>query len=177
VKPIHLAVLMAAAMTTMAAPVAFAQQPAPMADAPQDAAEKALPAVRITASQDTPLHLNEDVSSGALGTRSQLDTPFSTTIVTDEQLQEMQPAKLGDVFMRDASVSDNSNPYNAWASYVTVRGMQLDWQNAFKIDGLPFNAYGVTMPYEQLESVQLLKGLSGFMYGFGAPGGIVNYVT
>lgn len=25
--------------------------------------------------------------------------------------------------------------------------------------------------------VQLLKGLSGFMYGFGSPGGIVNYVT
>lgn len=175
-KPIHLTVLMTAAMATVAAP-AFAQQQATSGATQPDTAEKALPAVRITASQDMPLHLNEDVSSGALGTRSQLDTPFSTTIVTDEQLQDMQPASLGDVFMRDASVSDNSNPYNAWASYVTVRGMQLDWQNAFKIDGLPFNAYGVTMPYEQLESVQLLKGLSGFMYGFGAPGGIVNYVT
>ncbi|MFC0398213.1 TonB-dependent siderophore receptor [Paraburkholderia rhizosphaerae] len=173
VKPTHLAVLFAIAA---APPAVFAQQQ-PSVDATADAAEKALPAVRITASQDAPLHLDEDVSSGALGTRSQLDTPFSTTIVTDEQLQEMQPAKLGEVFMRDASVSDNSNPYNAWASYLTVRGMQLDWQNAFKIDGLPFNAYGITMPYEQLESVQLLKGLSGFMYGFGAPGGIVNYVT
>jgi len=27
------------------------------------------------------------------------------------------------------------------------------------------------------ESVEVLKGLSGFMYGFGSPGGIVNYVT
>ncbi|KND58196.1 Ferrichrome-iron receptor [Candidatus Paraburkholderia schumanniana] len=81
------------------------------------------------------------------------------------------------MFAQDASVSDNSNQYNAWASYITVRGMQLDWQNGFKIDGQPFNGYGITLPYEQFESVELLKGLSGFMYGFGAPGGVVNYVT
>ncbi|BCF95783.1 ferric siderophore receptor [Paraburkholderia sp. PGU19] len=139
--------------------------------------DKALPVVKVTAAQDSLQHLNDDVSSGALGTRTQLDTPFSTTIVTSQQLQDMQPQKLGDVFAHDASVSDNGNPYNAWATYVSVRGMQLDWQNGFKIDGLPFNSYGITMPYEQLESVQLLKGLSGFMYGFGAPGGVVNYVT
>jgi iron complex outermembrane receptor protein len=111
------------------------------------------------------------------GTRTQLETPYSTTVVSGEELEDRQVKKLGDVFARDASVSDNSNPYNAWASYITVRGMQLDWQNSFRIDGQPFNAYGITMPYEQLESVQLLKGLSGFMYGFGSPGGIVNYVT
>ncbi|WP_246217315.1 TonB-dependent siderophore receptor [Paraburkholderia panacisoli] len=136
-----------------------------------------LPAVSVTASKDPLQHLHEDVSSGALGTRTQLETPYSTTVVSGEELEDRQVKKLGDVFAQDASVSDNSNPYNAWASYITVRGMQLDWQNSFRIDGQPFNAYGITMPYEQLESVQLLKGLSGFMYGFGSPGGIVNYVT
>ena len=136
-----------------------------------------LPAVSVTASKDQLQHLRDDVSSGALGTRTQLETPFSTTVVDGEELEDRQVKKLGDVFAQDASVSDNSNPYNAWASYITVRGMQLDWQNSFRIDGQPFNAYGITMPYEQLESVQLLKGLSGFMYGFGSPGGIVNYVT
>ncbi|CAG9236553.1 Ferrichrome-iron receptor [Paraburkholderia sabiae] len=140
-------------------------------------ADKALPVVKVTAAQDSLQHLNTDVNSGALGTRTQLDTPFSTTVVTSEELQDMQPQKLGDVFARDASVSDNGNPYSAWATYLSVRGMQLDWQNGFKIDGLPFNSYGITMPYEQLERVELLKGLSGFMYGFGAPGGVVNYVT
>ncbi|MEM5387039.1 TonB-dependent receptor [Paraburkholderia phymatum] len=140
-------------------------------------ADKSLPAVNVTAAQDSPQHLNADVGGGALGTRTQLDTPFSTTVVTSEELQDLQPQKLGDVFTRDASVSDNGNPYSAWATYLSVRGMQLDWQNGFKIDGLPFNSYGITMPYEQLESVELLKGLSGFMYGFGAPGGVVNYVT
>ncbi|MDR5815954.1 TonB-dependent receptor [Caballeronia sp. LZ033] len=142
-------------------------------------AEATLPAIAVKAKTDSDQgqHLHDDVATGALGNRSQLDTPYSTTIVTGEDLADRQAKKLGDVFAQDASVSDNSNPYNAWASYITVRGMQLDWQNGFRIDGQQINSYGITMPYEQLESVQLLKGLSGFMYGFGAPGGVVNYVT
>jgi iron complex outermembrane recepter protein len=143
------------------------------------ATEATLPAVSVTATQDKDAgqHLHKDVSAGALGTRTQLETPYSTTIVTSEELQDRQVKKLGDVFAQDASVSDNGNPYNAWSNYITVRGMQLDWQNGYRIDGQPFNSYGITMPYEQLESVDLLKGLSGFMYGFGSPGGVVNFVT
>lgn len=158
---------------------ALAQQSDTDTPTPGDATEATLPAVSVTASSDTDQgqHLRHDVSTGALGTRTQLETPYSTTIVTGEELADRQAKKLGDVFIEDASVADNSNPYNAWASYITVRGMQLDWQNGYRIDGQPFNAYGITLPYEQLESVELLKGLSGFMYGFGAPGGVVNYVT
>ncbi|MGQ7939698.1 TonB-dependent siderophore receptor [Paraburkholderia sp. D1E] len=172
VRPFH----MAACLAFAASHGAWAQQVS-TTQAASDASEKALPTVKVTAAHDTEQHLREDVSSGALGARSQLDTPFSTTVVTSEELQDRQPSKLGAVFATDASVSDNGNAYNAWATYVTVRGMQLDWQSGFKIDGMPFNSYGITMPYEQLEKVELLKGLTGFMYGFGAPGGVVNYVT
>lgn len=171
-RPSTLAALLLFAMSQSA--MAQGSDGAQAADQPHEAS---LPAVSVTASQDTLQHLRDDVSSGALGSRTQLETPFSTTIVTGEELADRQANKLGDVFAQDASVSDNSNPYNAWASYITVRGMQLDWQNGFKLDGQPYNGYGITMPYEQLESVELLKGLSGFMYGFGAPGGVVNYVT
>ncbi|WP_321924019.1 TonB-dependent siderophore receptor [Paraburkholderia guartelaensis] len=141
--------------------------------------DQALPAVKVSASQvaDSPLNLNTPVNSGALGTRSQLDTPFSTTVVTGENLAERQVYKLGDVFAGDASVTNNSNAYNAWATYITIRGLPVDWQNGFRIDGNPFISYGITMPYEQLERVELLKGLGGFMYGFAQPGGLVNYVT
>ncbi|MDE1179637.1 TonB-dependent receptor [Paraburkholderia sp.] len=183
-RPMHVAVVVAFA----ASQSAFAQQTdaastdatsATSASSTTAAPDHALPTVKVTgAAADASLqNLNQDVGGGALGARSQLDTPFSTTVVTTQQLQDMQPIKLGQVFAQDASVSDNSNPYNAWAAYVSVRGMQLDWQNGFKIDGMPYNGYGITMPYEQLERVELLKGLSGFMYGFGSPGGVVNYVT
>ncbi|SPA41191.1 Putative TonB-dependent siderophore receptor precursor [Cupriavidus taiwanensis] len=173
-QPRHLAVLaQLAVLAGFPATAALAQQAA----APADAAS--LPAVTVSASaaDDSGLQLEKKASTGALGSRTQLDTPYSTTIVTGEDLAERQVAKLGDVFTMDASVSDNGNGYNSWSSYLSVRGLQIDWQNGFKINGLPFVAYGITLPYEHMEQVELLKGLPGFMYGFATPGGIVNYVT
>ncbi len=136
-----------------------------------------LPAVSVTAAADNTLHLSERVASGALGTRSQLDTPFSMAVIKSEDLAERQVTKLGDVFALDASVTDNSGGYSSWASYVTVRGLALDWQNAYRIDGKPFLTYAITLPYEHFEQIELLKGSSGYMYGFGSPGGLINYVT
>ncbi|WP_240648309.1 TonB-dependent siderophore receptor [Pararobbsia silviterrae] len=157
----------------------FAQSGSAWAQESPAVSEGTLPAVEVvgTSASESPRHLATDVSNGALGTRSQLDTPYSTTVVSHQDLQDTQPAKLADVFFNDASVSDNSKPYSAWAGYISIRGLPIDWQNGYKIDGMPFNTYGVTLPYEQLEQVELLKGLPGFMYGFAAPGGVVNYVT
>ncbi len=145
----------------------------------QNKETSSLPTVTVTAESqdDSQQHLGAKVSSGALGARSQLETPFSTTVVTSEDMAERQVSKLGDVFALDASVSDNSGAYSSWASYITVRGLPLDWQNAYRINGQPFLSYAITMPYEHFEQIELLKGSSGFMYGFGSPGGIVNYVT
>jgi len=145
----------------------------------QEATDKAaaLPTVTATAAEETQQHLAAKVSSGALGARSQLETPFSTTVVKSEDLAERQVSKLGDVFALDASVSDNSGAYSSWASYITVRGLPLDWQTGYRMDGKPFLSYAITLPYEHFEQIELLKGSSGFMHGFGSPGGIVNYVT
>ena len=138
-----------------------------------------MPAVTIQADtfDDSLEHLATPVNAGALGSRSQLETPFSSTVVTATDIENRQVSKLGDVFALDASVSDNSSSNGAWASYLTVRGLPLDWQNSFRIDGKPFVSYVTTLPYEQFERIDLLKGASGFMYGFGAPGGMLNYVT
>lgn len=138
-----------------------------------------LPKVSVTGTRvdETLQHLQSPVQSGALGSRSKLETPFSSTVVTNADIKDRQVNKLGDVFMTDASVSDNSAAYGAWASYLTVRGLPLDWQNSFRIDGKPFISYVTTLPYEHFEQIDLLKGATGFMYGFGSPGGLVNYVT
>lgn len=138
-----------------------------------------MPAVTVNAApvDDTLEHLEAPVDTGALGRRTQLETPFSTTVVTARDMEERQVNKLGDVFALDASVTDNSASYGAWASYLTVRGLPLDWQNSYRIDGRPFLSYVTTLPFEHFEQIDLLKGASGFMYGFGSPGGLVNYVT
>ena len=138
-----------------------------------------LSTVTVTAPppSDVTQNLALPVKAGALGDVTQKDTPFSSAVVTSNQIQEQAAQKLGDLFMQDASVSDNSGAYTAWSTYLTVRGMDLDWQNSYRIDGKPFLGYTVTLPYEHMEQVELLKGATGFMYGFGAPGGMLNYVT
>ncbi|HIV71020.1 MAG TPA: TonB-dependent receptor plug domain-containing protein, partial [Candidatus Aquabacterium excrementipullorum] len=141
--------------------------------------DTALPPVTVRAKTEAPVsqHLDRPVAAGALGTRTALETPYATATVTAEQIQQGTPRKLGDLFLNDASVSDNSGSNTAWATYLSVRGLPLDWQDSFRIDGKPFLSYAVTLPYEMFEQIDLLKGSSGFMYGFGAPGGMLNYVT
>lgn len=168
---------------TAAGYVLVAVTPAPMASVPTHPADQdnavTLSALRVTAPVDFGLtrNLGTAVRAGALGDVAQKDTPFSSVVVTNDQMQEQAPRKLGDLFMQDASVSDNSGAYTPWSTFLTVRGMDLDWQNSYRIDGKPFLGYTVTLPFEHMEQVELLKGATGFMYGFGAPGGMLNYVT
>lgn len=115
--------------------------------------------------------------AGALGQRTVLDTPFSIVSVDSATLEERQVSALSQVFFTNASVAAGGSSYGMWSSLLNVRGLSLDYTNSNKIDGTPFYSFGVEMPMEMFEQVQLLKGASGFMYGFGAPGGIVNYVT
>ncbi|MFC7287122.1 TonB-dependent siderophore receptor [Herminiimonas glaciei] len=148
--------------------------------APLSGTETTLPEVKVTttvADADMGQHLSAPVNSGALGSRSVLETPFSSTVVTKEDISERRITTLGELFTTDASVSDNSGAYGAWASYLTVRGLALDFQNSYRIDGKPFLSYVISLPYEHMEQIELLKGSSGFMYGFGSPGGLINYVT
>ena len=139
----------------------------------------ALPTVTVTGQAEAPasLALRKAVATGALGARSQLETPFSSAVVSGQQLEERQASNLGTVFASDASAVTAGGSYTARPNYLLVRGLRLDDSLGAKVNGLPVVNYGIEMPYEHFEQVELLKGLSGFMYGFGTPGGILNYVT
>lgn len=119
-----------------------------------------------------------DSGGGALGTRTLRDTPFSVYAIGSEDIEKHQSASLAAVFAKDASVSrEGGTDYNLYAQRLSVRGLSLDWSNGVKVNSLPLTYYGATLPLEAVEEVQLLKGSSGFLYGLGAPGGIVNYIT
>lgn len=135
-----------------------------------------LPAVSVTASRDTAMPQADTVSAGALGSRKQVDTPFSTHVVSSDEAKDLMATTANDLFKYDPAVaitSDNSVSEN---SMFSVRGLQIDTLNGIKVDGQSFPSWDTDLSLEPFEQVQLLKGLSGFMYGFGSPGGIVNYV-
>lgn len=117
------------------------------------------------------------VAAGALGTLSAVDTPYSTTSISSEVLQAKQAVSLAQAFAADASVSSGGSDYTPYSNDITIRGLPLDLSNGVKLNGLPFESYAINLPLELMDSVELLKGASAFMYGFAAPGGTVNYVT
>jgi iron complex outermembrane receptor protein len=130
-----------------------------------------LEAVQVTA------HSKNDVSSGTLGARSDLDTPFSTYRVDSDQIAEQQAKTIAKLFEHDATVQAKGSSYGLDAYAISVRGLTLDFVNGYKIDGHPFQMYGVELPLEAFQEVQLLKGATGFLYGIGSPGGTVNYIS
>lgn len=150
-----------------------AQTPASKTTQGNSDAVKSLPTVTVQGTRQ----VAPQVSSGALGTRSDLETPFSTRVVKEQDLEDRQVKALGKVFAEDAAVMSLGDTYSFNSYSINVRGIPLDDYNGYKINGLPFYMTTVELPVESFESIQLLKGATGFMYGFGAPGGIINFVT
>jgi iron complex outermembrane receptor protein len=140
------------------------------------AEDSALPQITVSDTGEKK-QLAEKLSGGALGDKAEIDTPFSTRAVTREEIEDRQATSLSEVLKYDASVSNLSPSNGTHPATIGIRGLRLDDLNGYKIDGLANINRGTEMPLEMFERVEVLKGLSGFMYGFGSPGGIVNYVS
>ncbi|WP_312165016.1 TonB-dependent siderophore receptor [Phenylobacterium sp.] len=113
------------------------------------------------------------VESGALGAKSLLDTPYSITVITADDIEKRQATSIGQVFINDPAVysSAPAATVNWWGTQIRGLGVRN-----YYVDNVPLLLYwGGDFPLEGVESVQALKGLTGFMYGFGAPGGVIAY--
>lgn len=163
-----------------AAPAAQAQQTTDPPTAPASSAsapEVTLPTIKATApalAQPSPLgHLKQRSSVGALGSKAVLDTPFSVTVVGNEDMVHRGAKSVGQIFVNDPSVytPTSSSTTDWWGTQ--IRGLGV--RNMY-VDDVPMLLYwGGDCPTEVVESVTALKGLSGFMYGFGEPGGALSY--
>ena len=169
------------AAASLAAPrIAHAEATAADAAATEAAVEDngASPLSRVVITATTEKKkLGDAVSAGALGRRANLDTPFSTKSVSSDEIEDRLATSIAEVMKYDASVTAISPPIGSHPATIAMRGLRLDDLNGYKIDGLANINRGTEMPLEMFESIEALKGLSGFMYGFGSPGGVINYVS
>lgn len=118
---------------------------------------------------------NRTTDNGALGDKPLLDTPFSVTVVDAQDISRRQVTTVGQIFFADPSVSSfaTAGTTNWWGTQIRGLGVRN-----YYVDGVPLLLYwGGDYPLESVESVEAMKGLSGFMYGFGAPGGVISYKT
>lgn len=110
---------------------------------------------------------------GLLGGIPMKDTPFSVSVVPRELLQNIQAQSPDDVFRLNPSTRSSTPQITGWAPMVNIRGFGT-YDSA--LDGLR-RSYSHATSIEDIERVEVLNGLSGFLYGAAAPGGMVNYVS
>ncbi|MFZ6657677.1 TonB-dependent siderophore receptor [Undibacterium sp. TJN19] len=136
--------------------------------------EKSLPEVTITGSKTTEPKAERSKTAGFIETPL-VDTPFSVNVMTSSQMQDLRVRQTSDAMKFDASVND---AYNAigYAEQFSIRGFALDNSSSYRKDGfaIPGDA---SIPLENKERIEVLKGIAGFQAGFATPGGIINYVT
>jgi len=144
----------------------------------QSAGSATLKTVRVTATaEESPSaqlgYLTKENDTGALGNKTVLDTPFSITVIGSEEIIERGAKSIGQIFVNDASVyaTTPSSSTDWWGTQ--IRGLPV---RNYYVDEIPMLLYwGGDLPLEAVESVTALKGLTGFMYGFGEPGGAISY--
>jgi len=102
-------------------------------------------------------------------------SPFQAGTIGSEQLQDIGAHRLSDIVRIDPAISDAYNTEGYW-DYLTVRGFVIDNRFNYRRDGLPINAE-TSIPLDNKDRVEVLKGTSGLQAGTSAPGGLVNLVV
>lgn len=117
-----------------------------------------------------------DVFAGALGNLSKQNTPFTIETYSENYIANLQARSLGELTKFDAAISLSGNNLITENNAFAIRGISTDFDTGQKLDGMNFRSRAKDLPLEHLERVEILKGAGGFLYGFAAPGGIINYV-
>lgn len=158
--------------------LAAAAQAQAQAQNPQEAAQ-VLPEVSI---QDTAgerdgarqgYRASQVRQLGPLADVPLLDTPFSVNVTPNELLQNLQASKPDDAF-RYNPVVQLSGPQSRFFTSLSMRGFSVG--STKRIDGVPSTTTYANTDLEDKERIEVLTGLSGFLYGSGNVGGTVNYV-
>lgn len=107
--------------------------------------------------------------AGILGTRDNMETPFSITSYTNELIQDRQAKSVGDVLQNDPSVRVARGFGNFQESYF-VRGFVLG------SDDVAYNGLYALLPRQYIatelfERVEVLRGASAFLMGASPNGG------
>jgi iron complex outermembrane receptor protein len=153
------AISQAAALLVLAGS-AYSQTQAPQALKPVTITGQAFPpAADVTGFGDVPLS----------------ELPASASVIDSRQIQQSGARRLADLTRFDPSVADAYDAPGYW-DFISVRGYVLDNDYNFRREGLPINAE-TTIPLDNKERVEILRGTSGMQAGVSAPGGLVNYVV
>ncbi len=156
--------------------------PANIAQGAGAAASEQLPTVTVSAAQQTGAaerraggFATRGARVGVLGERDVLDVPFSVQVAPRELLDSAGVKDLKGMTRLDAALAPSFSGVGYYDA-VSIRGLDLNnWTNYYK-NGALFPNQAKTA-FENIDRIEVQRGLSGFLQGFAAPGGTVNYIT
>jgi iron complex outermembrane receptor protein len=112
-------------------------------------------------------------TTGLWGEMKLQDTPYSISVMPHELIENIQATTMEQLFRINPLVQVNYGIYRNDSGQVIMRGFNFV---PTLEDGVraSYTHYGMTL--EDVERVELLSGLSGFLYGPADVGGNINYV-
>jgi iron complex outermembrane receptor protein len=157
-------------------PVASADPP-PAEPTDSDTAGQAAPTEEIVVKAPRRGYRSDNVSNVGpfKGLRLQ-DTPYSIDITPGALIENRAAHTVSDALLTDPAVAtlSESNSFSS-ASRVMIRGFSAGDQGDLR-DGIVDRSF-TYVPLENVARIEVQNGLSSFLYGFGAVGGTINYVS
>ncbi|HWU76246.1 MAG TPA: TonB-dependent siderophore receptor [Rhodanobacter sp.] len=120
-------------------------------------------------------HTRANSGIDSYGNASVHDTPAAVTVITRQQLDNRQIRSLSELAREDAALGDNYAPVGYYQD-ISIRGYPLDPATGFRSNNLDITGEQ-KIPMEDVQRVEILKGLAGLDAGVMEPGGVVNYVS
>ncbi|MDK2063935.1 TonB-dependent siderophore receptor [Aliarcobacter butzleri] len=122
-------------------------------------------------------YVTKEISGvGLWDKRSLQDTPYQMSVISQDMI-ENTASGIAQIFKMNPVVqlSYLSTSAQSWnSSGMNIRGFSAVNNTIF--DGIPLSGTYTALS-QDLERVEILNGLSGFLYGVGYVGGAVNYIT
>jgi len=101
------------------------------------------------------------------------ETPLSAGVINAEQLRERGVHSLSQAIREEPSAGDGYNTIG-YVESLQVRGFRLDSLLNYLRDGLPVSNH-TPVAMDNLEAIEIVKGLASVLGASGTPGGLVNY--
>lgn len=142
-----------------------------LAQAPASSGAQTQSEIRVVAPLAAPAEQAARV--GGLTSAPVAETPQSISVLRSATLRDEGATSLSSAIRSEPSVGNFYNT-TGYIESLQIRGFLLDNALNFRRDGMPVSNYAPA-GFENRQSIEVLKGVSGVQAGTSAPGGLINF--
>lgn len=131
---------------------------------------------------DEPIRAKEVVISATRTVMEVLDAPGHVTIISKEDIQDMNAKNIADVLHSQAGIKINNYGGEGAQKTLSMRG-SASAQVLVLLNGVRLNdsrqggANLINIPIDNIEKIEIVRGGTSALYGSDAVGGVINIIT